>query len=57
MGSNTHFLDENAIREGFFPTSYGKILCTQFSPKLLEFLLEVIFEKLKGLNAQLHNLA
>ena len=37
MGSNTPFLGEKAIRKGFFPTSYGKILCTQFSPTLLEF--------------------
>ena len=38
QGSNTGFVGQNPIRKGFFPTSYGKILCTQFSPKLLEFL-------------------
>ena len=48
QGSNTGFVGQNPIRKGFFRTSYGKILCTQFSPKLLEFLLKVIFEKLEG---------
>jgi len=40
QGSNTGFLGENPIRKGKIPTTYGFFLCTQFSPKLLEFLLK-----------------
>jgi hypothetical protein len=37
LDSNTHFLGENAIRKGFFHTSYGKILCTQFDAIVVGF--------------------
>ena len=48
QGSNTGFVGQNPIRKGFFPTSYGKILCTQFSPKLLKFLPKGYLRETKG---------
>src|SRR3989344_3540076 len=49
MGSNTGFLGENPIRKGKIHTSYGFYLCTQFSPKLLEFLPKGYLRETEGL--------